>query len=111
LFTFLLPPIVRLVRFEKCLGGLDYALVIAEMVNALHDTHVYVQSTLLKNYIGTHVPPMRVKYIEGRTVVFHVFKEEMQKQLSGQSNFDRFLFSLLLLLLLCLLLCLLLFCC
>lgn len=70
--------------FEKSNSFLNYAKSIAELVSKLSDTHAYVRSSYLSTYIGTHVPPIKVKHLNNQTVITHILDsdEESVRQLS-----------------------------
>ncbi|HEY7034019.1 MAG TPA: S41 family peptidase [Thermomicrobiales bacterium] len=55
--------------------NLDYALTVARLVARLQDTHAGVDSAALRDYLGTHVPPLRLRTVEGETVVVHLMAE------------------------------------
>jgi C-terminal processing protease CtpA/Prc len=59
-------------RLQNARDELDYALRVMELVTNIKDTHGFSSSPVFRKYIGTHVPPIEVKWIEGQTVVTHV---------------------------------------
>jgi hypothetical protein len=53
---------------------MEYVLAITKMVNSLNDTQSYVRHPILSNYVGTHIPPIRVKTIQNRVIVTHILE-------------------------------------
>eukprot|EP01120_Amphizonella_sp_Union-15-10_P008471 TRINITY_DN3052_c0_g1_i8.p1 TRINITY_DN3052_c0_g1~~TRINITY_DN3052_c0_g1_i8.p1 ORF type:complete len:1045 (+),score=208.08 TRINITY_DN3052_c0_g1_i8:58-3192(+) len=74
-------------KFESASNKLEYALVIMEMLNTLQDTHSFVHSLELSNFIGTRVPPVRIKTIGGQAVVTHVQKQIQRSKSSSRKKF------------------------
>jgi C-terminal processing protease CtpA/Prc len=50
----------------------DYALRLMELVTNIDDTHGFSYSPVYRKYVGTHVPAIEVKWIQGQTVVTYV---------------------------------------
>jgi C-terminal processing protease CtpA/Prc len=69
-------------RFESASNAIEYTLAITEMVNTLNDTHSYVRNAVVSNYIGTHIPPIRVKTIQNHVVVTHLLEQSLPIQKS-----------------------------
>jgi C-terminal processing protease CtpA/Prc len=59
-------------RFQKAADATDYTLGVMELVTNIKDTHGFSYSPLFRKYVGTHVPAVEVKWIQGRTVVTYV---------------------------------------
>jgi hypothetical protein len=55
---------------------LEYSLTIAELAALLGDSHATVTSSVLTDYIGTHVPPLELKSAEDKTVVSFVYNDQ-----------------------------------
>ena len=66
-------------QFEADTNALEYAQTVGRMVTHIQDTHGFVRSPILNNYIGTNTPPIRVQWIEGETVVTYFFDEKAAK--------------------------------
>jgi len=62
-------------KFRAAPDARTYHLSVAEMVSHVHDTHAYVSSPVLSEYLGTASPPVRLRWIENRPVVVHVVPE------------------------------------
>jgi hypothetical protein len=60
--------------FLSALSDLEYALVVVNFLATLNDAHSYVNCESLINFVGTHVPPVKVRTVEGEFVVTHVFQ-------------------------------------
>jgi len=56
-------------RFEAAGNVREYALTVAEMVTHVHDSHAFVGSTVLRDYLGIAPPPLQVRIVEGVPVV------------------------------------------
>jgi C-terminal processing protease CtpA/Prc len=56
-------------KLEKSKSALEYHITIAELVANCCDSHASCSSQLLTNHIGTHVPPMEIKTIEGNLII------------------------------------------
>lgn len=61
-------------RLQGARDGLDYTLRVMELVTRINDSHGGASSPIFMSYVGTHCPPIEVKWIEEQTVVTHVFK-------------------------------------
>ncbi len=59
-------------RLQNARDALDYTLQVMELVTNIRDTHGFSGSPVFRKYIGTQVPPVEVKWIQGQTVVTHV---------------------------------------
>lgn len=65
-------------RLEAAPDSLYYALTVAEMVTRIHDTHGFVDSDVLWNYLGRAEPPVRVRMIEGLPVITRVGSDSLR---------------------------------
>lgn len=63
-------------KFEKAESYMEYVKVIAELSTTLSDSHCYINSTYFSKYIGTHVPPIAVKTIQGELVITDIFNKD-----------------------------------
>ncbi len=63
-------------RLQAARDALDYTLRVMELVTRVDDSHCGVSSPIVMNYIGTHCPPIEVRWIEEQTVVTRVSKAE-----------------------------------
>lgn len=59
-------------RFQRAKDALDYTLLVMELVTNIDDTHGFSFSPVFMNYLGTHRPPIEVKWIEDQSVVTQV---------------------------------------
>ena len=59
-------------QFEADRNELEYVLTTAKLVAQIDDTHGFMNSPALQDYIGRSRPPIEVKWIEGKTVVMHI---------------------------------------
>jgi C-terminal processing protease CtpA/Prc len=59
-------------RLQKAGDSTAFALEIMELVTNIRDTHGFSNNPGFRKYLGTHLPAVEVKWIEGRTVVTHV---------------------------------------
>jgi len=59
-------------RLQKAADATDYTLQVMELVTNIKDTHGFSYSPVFRKYVGTHVPAVEVKWIQGRTVVTYV---------------------------------------
>ena len=64
--------------FITAMSDLEYALVVVDFLATLNDAHSYVNCESLINFVGTHVPPVKVRTVEGQFVVTHVFQHASQ---------------------------------
>lgn len=62
-------------RFQRASDETEYALTAAEMVTRTHDSHAFVRSAVLNEYIGTAEPPVQVRMIEGLPVITRTLDE------------------------------------
>jgi len=65
--------------FEADQNALDYAITVAKMVARIQDTHGFVHSKVLDEYVGTARPALEVRSIEGQTVVTRVLENPHAK--------------------------------
>lgn len=56
-------------QFIGAAGSREYALAITGISTRIHDSHVAIDSRHFKYYIGRYRPPIRVGFIQGKTVV------------------------------------------
>lgn len=56
-------------RFMAAGDALAYGLAVAELTAQLHDTHALATGGALDAYVGTHVPAVVVRWVEGQSVV------------------------------------------
>jgi C-terminal processing protease CtpA/Prc len=68
--------------FEADQNALDYAITVAKMVARIQDTHGFVHSKVLDEYIGTARPPLEVRSIEAQTLVTGVLDNAAAKSSS-----------------------------
>ena len=59
-------------RLQAAADATDYALEVMGLVANIRDTHGFSNNPGFRKYLGTHLPAVEVKWIEGRTVVTHV---------------------------------------
>jgi C-terminal processing protease CtpA/Prc len=63
-------------KFEADRDAVEYQLTVRELVTEMHDSHGNVQNANASDErLGTYLPPLVVRYVEGRTVVTHVLDE------------------------------------
>ncbi len=67
-------------RFEAAQNAQEYALTITELVAHTHDSHVFVNSPVLREYFGTHQPPLMIRIIEDVAIVERILDETQTKQ-------------------------------
>lgn len=65
--------------FEADQDAQEYAITVAKMVTRIQDSHGFVNSKVLNEYIGTARPALAVRSIEGQTVVTRVFDNPATK--------------------------------
>jgi C-terminal processing protease CtpA/Prc len=65
--------------FEADRNAQEYAITVAKMVARIQDSHGFVRSKALDDYIGTARPPVEVRLIEGQTVVTRVLGSPASK--------------------------------
>jgi C-terminal processing protease CtpA/Prc len=65
--------------FEANQNAQEYALTVAKMVARIQDSHGYVDSKVLLEYIGTARAPIDVRSIEGQTVVTRLLDDPAAK--------------------------------
>jgi C-terminal processing protease CtpA/Prc len=58
--------------FEADQNVREYAITVAKMVARIQDTHGFVHSNVLDDYIGSAQPPLEARLVEGQTVVTRV---------------------------------------
>ena len=59
-------------RLQKAGDATAYALEVMELVANIKDTHGFSNNPGFRKYLGTQLPSVEVKWVEGRTVVTHV---------------------------------------
>jgi C-terminal processing protease CtpA/Prc len=62
-------------QFEAAGNELEYAITTAKLVAQIDDTHGFMNSSVLQDYLGTGRPPVDVKSVEGKTVVTRIFDD------------------------------------
>ena len=58
---------------------LEYALAVNDLATRMQDTHAGVESDVLRAHVGTHVPPIAVRWIEGRSVIVAISNAELER--------------------------------
>jgi len=68
----------------------DYALAIAEAAARIQDTHGYLRSEKLGDYVGSHQPPITVDFVEDRLAVTWIpaTAEELATAEDGEEGAD-----------------------
>lgn len=65
-------------KFEANRDAADYQLTVRELVTEMHDSHGGVQNANASaERLGTYLPPVLVRHVEGRTVVTHVLDDKL----------------------------------
>lgn len=65
-------------KFESNRDAADYQLTVRELVTEMHDSHGNVQNANASaEQLGTYLPPVVVRYVEGRTVVTNVLDDKL----------------------------------
>ena len=67
-------------RFTQASDATAYALVVAEMLTHIHDSHVRASSPVLDEYFGTAVPSIRARMIENIPIVTKILDEAISKE-------------------------------
>ncbi len=70
-------------EFEGAKDAQQYHLAVAHLATRIQDTHGFVSSKMLAEYIGTARPPLEVKTVQGKTVVTHIFTKEGEAPPAG----------------------------
>jgi C-terminal processing protease CtpA/Prc len=69
-------------KLDAAHNELEYVLTVAEMVTNIQDTHGSIVNPTFNQYIGTHRPPIEVRFIEGQTVITNILDDSI-RQSSG----------------------------
>lgn len=69
-------------KLEAAGDALEYALTVAEMGANIQDTHGFINSRALNQYVGTHRPPVELRLTQGQTVITHILDDSI-RQSSG----------------------------
>ncbi len=65
-------------KFEANKDAADYQLTVRELVTEMHDSHGGVRNAnAAAERLGTYLPPLVVRYVEGKTVVTNVLDERL----------------------------------
>ena len=65
-------------KFEANKDAVDYQLTVRELVTEMHDSHGGVRNAnAASEKFGTHVPPVLLNYIEGKSVVTKVVNDKL----------------------------------
>jgi len=56
-------------RLEAAATALEYSQAVAEMVTRVHDSHAFINSAVLSEYLGVAPTPVRARLIEGLPVI------------------------------------------
>lgn len=65
-------------KFEANKDAADYQLTVREMVAEMRDSHGGVQNANASNErLGTFLPPVLLRYVEGHTIVTHVLDDKL----------------------------------
>lgn len=67
-------------KLEQSKDALEYSLTIAEMVTHIHDSHGFVNGTVLNEHFGVSFPPIRVRLIENSLMVTALNDGTLAKQ-------------------------------
>lgn len=67
-------------RLRTAGDALEYTLAVAEMGSHIKDTHGFMGSKILSEYFGTNYPPVEVRSVQGKTVIWEVFENAGQEQ-------------------------------
>jgi C-terminal processing protease CtpA/Prc len=59
-------------QFEADRNELEYAITTAKLVARIQDSHGFMQSSVLEDYIGNGDPPIGARWIEGQTVITEI---------------------------------------
>ncbi len=62
-------------QFEADRDALEYSITTARLVARIDDSHGYMRSSVLQEYIGTGGPPVTVESIQGETIVTRIYDE------------------------------------
>jgi C-terminal processing protease CtpA/Prc len=74
-------------KLESAGNALEYTLTVAEMVTNIQDSHGFISSSTLNQYVGVFRPPIEVRLVQGQTVITN-FTDEAIRQSSGLSVGD-----------------------
>jgi len=70
-------------KFEANKDAVDYQLTVRELVTEMHDSHGGVRNAnAASEKFGTHIPPVLLGYIEGKSVVTRVLDEKLPNEKS-----------------------------
>ncbi len=58
--------------FETAADSTAYALAVARLATRIHDSHAFVNSSVLRAYFGLAQPPVKLRYVQGQPVVTEV---------------------------------------
>ncbi|NUM81214.1 hypothetical protein HUU42_10445 [bacterium] len=59
-------------QMELASDSLQYNLTVAKLVARIQDSHGFINSKVLRQYYGTHMPPLEVRWIGGESVITYV---------------------------------------
>ena len=62
-------------KFAEATDSLQYTLAVAKMYKNVEDGHGFIRSRVLRRYLGTASPPIKIKFIEGKPVVTALMPE------------------------------------
>jgi C-terminal processing protease CtpA/Prc len=74
-------------KMEAAGNALEYALTVAGMVTNIQDSHGFIVSSTLNQYIGAFRPPVETRLIQGQSVIT-AFTDESVRKSSGLSVGD-----------------------
>ena len=59
-------------KMESARDSMEYSLCVAELAAQIQDSHGFVRSRVLDDYYGTHIPPLKTRDVDGKTVITYV---------------------------------------
>ncbi|OJJ20876.1 hypothetical protein BKI52_09855 [marine bacterium AO1-C] len=68
-------------RLAEATDSLQYTLAIAKMYKNIEDGHGFIRSRVLRRYLGTASPPIKIQFIEGKPVVTALMPEYKGKEI------------------------------
>jgi len=67
-------------RMRTAGDALEYTLAVAELGSNINDTHGFMGSKILNEYFGTNYPPLEVRSVQGKTVIWEIFENAGREQ-------------------------------
>lgn len=64
--------------FGKAKDSAEYIESVLKLRSRINDSHAGVSGKLISSYFGDYIPPIKIKYVEGKTIVTDLFSDSLK---------------------------------